>query len=200
MIQKEFLLREALEVKQHLVRFLRHPVTEIKNIPDWSWGRVLGLQVSLAAVTGALAGLVEKKISLSIIVGLFISPILTLITLGISTLFFYYCFQIFAEKTVSVRRLFTLILFASIPQYIFQIVSSYVPPITLVGMAFAAYLLLVGFVENFQIQKKMALKMIVTLYVLFFLIWFSDQASKMERWNRSWGPDRIEAPEVELGK
>jgi len=200
MIQKEFLLREALEVKQHVVRFLRHPLVEIKQIPDWTWGRVIGLQIAVAATTGALTGLIEKKNSFSIIAGLMLAPILTMITLGISVLFFYYCFQIFAEKTVSARRLFTLVLFANIPQFIFQIAASYVPPITVVGIAFTAYLLLIGFVANFQIDKKLALKMIVTLSAIFFGLWAWDQASKSSRWEKSWSSDRIEAPEVELGK
>jgi hypothetical protein len=200
MSRKEKILREALETKQHLMRFLRHPMVEIKQIPDWSWERLISLQVIVAATTGTLAGLVEKKSTLSIVAGLFLSPILTMPTLGIATLFFYYCFQIFAHQTVSMRRLFTLILFASIPMFIFQIISGYVSLISMVGLAFAAYLLWIGFQSNFQIAKKLALQMIVTLYATFFLIWGYNVINTSSRWEKNWGSEKIEAPEVELGQ
>jgi hypothetical protein len=201
MSRKELFLSEALEIKRHLVQFLKHPMQEIKHIPDWPWGRLLALQISMAAVTGALAGLAERKTTFAIIAGLFLSPILTLITLGISTLFFYYCFQIFAGKTVAARSLFTVILFASIPQYIFQIISGYVPPITYVGMAFAAYLLWVGFIENFQLDRKLMLRLIVALYAILFILTAWNQIRSSPRWEKVMGsPDSYEAPEVELGK
>jgi uncharacterized protein YacL len=200
MNQKAFFLREAREVKRHILQYLRHPIEEIKHIPDWSWPRVIGLQVILAGATGALTGLMEKKLLFSVVASLFVSPILTMIPLAIATLFFYYCFQIFAEKTVSLRCLFTLILFANIPQFIFQIVAVYVPAITVIGMAYTAYLLWIGFVANFQIDRKVAMKMIGTLYALFLAFWIWGQVSSSSRWERSWNSERVEAPEVELGK
>jgi hypothetical protein len=199
MKRSELLLQEILEIKRTLIQFLRHPMTEMKSLPDWPWLRLAILHIGVTAITGALGGFAEHRIIWSIFVGLFISPILYLIILGISTLFFYYCFQIFAERTVSPRRLFTVILFANIPQFIFQIISGFVPPITLVGMAFTALLLLVGLVKNFQLNRKLVIRIISSLYALFFAIWMWDriQSSRMEK---SWNLDHQEAPAVELGK
>ena len=199
MSRKDLILNEILEVKNFLNKFLRHPMTEIKSVPDWHWYRLIGLHATLAAICGALTGLVEKKISFSIIAGLILTPILTMITLGVATLFFYYCFQIFVQKTVSVRKLATVIVLANIPQMILQVVSGYVPPITLVGMAFTALLLLVGFVENFQIDRKMAMRLIGGLYAIFIALWLWNQASSA-RFEKSWNSDRMEAPEVHLGE
>jgi len=199
MSRKEFLLNEALEVKKTLVQFLRHPMTEIKNVPDWHWPRIIGLHVVVTAFTAALTGLVEQKLSFSILFGLFLTPLFTLITFGIMTLFFYYCFQIFAERTISIRKLFTIILFASIPQLFLRIIEAYVPPITLVGMAFTALLLMVGFVENFLLPRKLIVRLIAILYAILFTIWIWDQITS-SRMEKNWSHDRIEAPEVELGK
>lgn len=199
MSRKDFYISEALEIKNVLLRFLRHPMTEIKNLPQWNWGRILALHIAVTAVVSVLAGIIERKLNLSVIFGVFFSPLLTLITLGIMTLFFYYCFQIFANLTVSVRQLFTVILFASIPQMFLRILEGYVPPITLVGMAFTALLLMVGFVENFGLPRKLVIRLIGILYAILFTIWIFNQinSSAMEK---HWSHDRLQAPEVELGK
>lgn len=195
----EKVIHEILDTKRVLLRFLRHPLHEIKNLPDWEWQRLIFLQVSVTAMSGALAGLIDKKISLSILVGLFTMPILTFISLTVCTLFFYYCFQIFANQTISLRKLFTVILFANIPYFIFQILAGLVPPITLVGLAFTAILLLVGFVETFGIDRKLAIRIIGGLYALILCMWIWEQINS-SRWERNWNSDRYEAPEVELGK
>lgn len=201
MSHKDFLLNEALEVKRHVFHFLRHPLKEIKNIPHWGWPRVIALQISMAAITGALTGLVERKATFSIIAGLFLAPILTFIPIGISALFFYYCFQLFERKTVSFRHLFNVILFASIPLYIFKIVSSYAAVITMIALAFSSLLVVKGIIHNFQIERKRAIKMVLSLYILFFVMWTWDQSSTLSRFQKNWGSgDSMEAPEVELGQ
>lgn len=199
MSRKEFFLSEIHEVKRTLVQFLRHPIAEIKNVPDWPWMRILGLHVILTSVLGAIAGILAQKSTFSIVIGLFFQPFLTLITLGIMTLFFYYCFQIFAERTIPARQLFTVIFFASIPQMFLRVLEAYVPPITLVGMAFTALLLLVGFVENFQIPRKLVIRLMAILYALLFTIWVWNQITS-SRMEKNWSHDRIEAPEVQLGE
>lgn len=199
MSRKEFFLNEVLQVKQTLFQFLRHPVQEIRHVPHWPWARVLGLLVAITAVIGAVTGLIERKLSFSIIAGLFLTPILTLITLSIMSLFFYYCFQIFAERTLSYRHLFTVILFASIPQFVLRVLEGYVPPIAMVGMAFTAFLLMVGFVENFQLPRKLVIRLIAVLYTILLALWLWEQATNSVM-VKNWSHDRVEAPEVELGK
>ncbi len=200
MSQKEFLLREALEIKQHLFCFLRHPLREIKRVPDWPWHRWIAVQVGVAILTGTLARIVEKKSTFAIIGGAIISPISTFITIFLTALFFYYCFQIFVKRTVSLRRMFGLVLFASLPWFIFQILEYHMPPITILSVTFAALLLFIGFMENFQLDRKMALKMVASLYAFIFALWLWGQVSSNSRWDRSWSNDRLDAPEVELGK
>ena len=200
MTRKELWLNEALEIKRHLNQFLRHPTREIKQIPDWPWHRILGLQIGIAALTGFLARLFEHKNIVSIIAGLILSPILTLITIGITSLFFYYCFQIFARKTVSLRKMFTVVLFASIPWFIIKILANYLPPLVPVGLAYADFLLVKGFIHNFQIDRLLSIKIVLTLFASIFVLWLWGQIASGDRWDRAWSSDRIEAPEVELGK
>lgn len=196
---KEKLKTDLKEIKNVLIPFLRHPMTEIKSLPDWAWHRIFLFQIIITASTGVLAALVDRKSTFSVIASMIVSPILTLLMLGISSLFFYYCFQIFASHTVSFRKLFTIVLFANVPQFIFQILNGFVPPITLIGMAFTALLLLVGFVENLRVDRKLVIRLLAALYAIFFAVWLANLVSNSHL-EKNWHSEKDEAPEVELGK
>ena len=197
--QKDFLLLEIKEIRTHLWRFLTHPMQEIRNVPEWPWPRLAILLVLVTSVCGFLSGIVNRIPVFAIIFSLIYQPIVSAIMLAISTAFFYYCFQIFCEKTVSLHKLVTVILFANIPGFIFQIAAGYIPPISLIGLAFTAFLLLVGFVDNFQLERKKVMKIVGALYGLFFVLWLLQQANSM-RFDRSWSPEAIPAPAVQLGQ
>ena len=185
------------EIKSSLTNYIKNPVSEIKTLPQWNWQSILFAQIILTAATGALAGLLSKSI-LSILSGIILFPILTMITLGVSSVFFYYTFQIFSEKQIPFSRLFHLVFLANIPLFIFQIISNYLPPVTLVGLLFTAFLLVVGLTENFSLNKKLVIKIISALYVLFFMVWIWSRFDASEIQN-SWN-DPNRAPEVQLGE
>ncbi len=189
---------ELLECKEFLIAFLKHPLKEISRVPDWSWQRILLFQVVFTMCTGALGGLISLHV-FSIITQMILVPILTLITLSVSCLFFYYAFQIFADRTIDFRPLFATVFFANIPFFIFQIIAMYLSPISIIGLAFTAMLLIVAFVDRFLIPKKIVVRLIGALYVVFIAIWIGQkiEGSKMDR---AWKTERIQAPEVKLGE
>jgi len=157
------------------------------------------VQVLVAAITGALSGLVGRSF-LGIISGAIFTPILTLITILVSSLFFYYTFQIFAGVTLPFRRIATVVFFATLPFFIFKILSDLVPPIVLIGLAFTSVILIVGFVENFRLPKKLVVRIILGVYVMIFLVWAWGRWDSL-RLERNWRPDTtLEAPEVHLGE
>lgn len=199
-LTKDQFINELLDVKKVLLTYIKHPIQQIKYLPDWHWPKLILVQAAFTAVCGALAGLLEEKIIFSVIAGLISMPFITLVTVAVSSLFFYYCFQIFADKTVSFRKLFTIVFFANIPHFIFQIASGYLPPVILVGLAFTALLLVVAFTEHFVVEKKLVIRIIAALYAIFFVIWIIGRINS-SRIENEWGSDiKIEAPEVELGK
>lgn len=189
---------ELLESQEFLFRYIRHPVQQITKIPDWSWKRLLTIQAVLTMLTGALSGIVSLSV-FSVVQQIIMTPILTLITISVSSLFFYYTFQIFAEKTVAFRSIFSVVLFANIPFFIFQIVSAYFSLISMVGFAFTALLLIVAFVDSFKISKSLVLKLIGALYVLFLGVWIMSRIDG-SRIDKTWKSEKIQAPEVKLGE
>lgn len=162
------------EVFRLILDYLRHPVEKIKVLPNWNWTVLLVTLIFICVTTGVLTGLVPPNLY-HMIAGLVIAPVVGLLTTFIGALFIYYYFQVFEKRTCALRRIFTLVLFANIPFFIFQIGSELLPPITLVGFAFTALLMAVGLTENFQMEKRRSLRLVSILFALVFMIWL---------WNR----------------
>lgn len=164
----------AKEIFIFIGSYLKHPVEKIKVLPDWNWTTLLITVVMVSMGSGVLTGFVPPNFY-RIMGGIVISPIVGIVTTSIGSLFIYYYFQVFEKRTCSLRKIFTLILFANIPFFIFQILSELIPPITLVGFSFTALLMAVGLTENFQMEKRRALRLVTILFAIVFIIWL---------WNR----------------
>jgi hypothetical protein len=191
---------DLIEIKNTLFLYLQKPIEQIKHLPEWEWRRLIIAQIIVTMISGMLGGIVHLSFT-SVIFGLFFMPLLTLLTVGISTLFFYYVFQVFTDKLIEFRKLFTAVFFANIPFFALQIIYSLFPPISLIGLAFTALLLIVAFVENFQMQRKFVSRLIISIYVLFLVITvlsYVQSQLALNRWRSGDGLDRV--PEVRLGE
>ncbi len=164
----------AKEVFGYILAYLRHPLEKIKTLPDWSWTLLIIVQVIFSIGSGVLVGLMPPNI-FRIMSGLIVSPLIGVCTGLVGALFIYYYFQVFEKRTCSLRKIFTLILFANIPFFIFQVGAELIPPITLVGFAFTALLMAVGLTENFQMDKRRSLRLVSVLFAIVFILWL---------WNR----------------
>lgn len=170
------------EVLQYILNFLRNPIERIKSLPDWNWPLLIATLVSVSIISGVITGLVPPNF-FRIMGGFIVSPIVGLVTTFVGALFIYYYFQVFEKRTCSLRRLFTLILFANIPFFIFQVGSEIIPPITLVGFGFTALLMAVGLTENFNMEKRRALRLVSILFAIVFILWLWNRIdiSRLER-------------------
>lgn len=188
--------RSSLETNiRHLIQYLKNPIAGIQSLPNWTWPELFFYQLALTSATGALAGLVQSSF-LSTLHGLVIIPIITAILIAVGALFFYFFFQVFAGVTLSLRRVMTLIFFANIPFFIFQIMAYWFPPISLVGLAFTGLILITGFIEVFQLNRRLVIRTVVLVYALFALVWLWSRldAANFERsMNQS-----LQAPPVHL--
>jgi hypothetical protein len=158
------------EVIRYILNYLRHPIKEIAKLPDWRWPLLFLVTVGVAIVSGVIAGFIPPN-PYRIAAGLILSPIVSLVMTSVMAVFFYYYFQVFERRTCSLRHLYTLILFANIPFYIFQTIADLIWVITPVAFAFTAFILVVGLVENFQMEKRRAIRLIGIILILVILIW-----------------------------
>lgn len=191
--------QDITAVKVTLVDYLRHPLEKIKFVPVWEWRRVFLCLYLVAATSGVLAGIASINV-LRVMFGLIMVPIISGLMVAVASLFFYYAFQVFLNQTVAFRHLYTVVLFANVPFFILQIASDYLPPINLFGFAFAAMLLSIGLVENFQLPKKMVIRLLATLYILFLLVWGWGRLDSMKIEKSFKKDSSVEAPAVKLGE
>lgn len=186
-------IRRSLQL---LVSYMRNPIQGIRNLPDWSWGELLVHMLLFTGATGALAGLVQSSF-MSTLHGLLLVPIITGILISVSGLFFYFFFQVFAGRTLSLRKILTVIFFANLPFFVFQTISYWFPPVSLIGLAFTGLILITGFVDVFDLPRKLVAKTLILLYLLFMLIWLMSRLDTID-FERSMN-DSLKAPRVELG-
>ena len=165
---------EIKSTLQYLANYLRHPVQEITHLPDWGWSKLLIVLAGLAMTSGVITGFIPPNVY-RIAGGVILAPMVSLALTTVMALFLYYYFQVFEKRTCSLRKLFTMILFANIPFFIFQIGSEIVPPLTLVGYAFTAMLMVVGLTSNFEMEKRRSIRLVAIIFAVVFVLWL---------WNR----------------
>lgn len=175
-------LETTREVFNYIANYLRHPVEKIKHLPEWSWTVLLITVIVVSMVSGVITGLVPPNF-FRVMGGIIISPLVGITTTFIGSLFIYYYFQVYEKRTCSLRKIFTLVLFANIPFFIFQVGSELIPPITLVGFAFTALLMAVGLTENFQMDKRRSIRLVTILFAIVFILWLWNRIdiSRLER-------------------
>jgi hypothetical protein len=160
-------LKESL---QYLIEYSKNPIHEIRRLPQWSPKHIFFVHLLLSIGSGFLSGLISFQIY-PIFFGILFFPVISTVLTLILTSFFYYYFQVFEKRTVSFLRLATLVVFANLPFYLFHAGSSYVPPLTLLGLAFTGFLLIVGLTDNFSLEKKKSTKIVFALFMVIFLVW-----------------------------
>lgn len=166
---------ESLKKDFHFImEFLKHPVDRMRIQPTWSWKRTVFIHILISIAAGVLNGLIPPNVY-NIAYGLIFLPLITFVTSHILSGFFYYYFQVFEKRTVDFLALLHMVVLSNIPFLVLHILSSLVPPVTLIGLAFSALLLIVGLTESFGLDKKRAIKLVATLYVMIFAVWLWEK-------------------------
>lgn len=162
------------DTAKYILNFLKHPLHEISHLPPWSWKTLIWVQIACAMTSGFFAGLTKFGF-FSILAGLIFTPIASMLMVIVLTSFLYYYFQVFEKRIIPAQKLFALVVFANIPFFILQIGSGLLPPITLVGFAFSAMLMTVGLTENFQMEKRRAIRLCGILFAIVILVWATNR-------------------------
>lgn len=162
------------DVIDYLIQYIKNPAEKIKHLPHWSWTSLFVLQITLAIVSGVLSGLLKLNFY-TIMAGVFLMPIVSTVAALLLTTFFYYYFQFFEERTESFRKLLTFVILASIPFFIFQVISEYLRFISLIGFAFTSLLAIIGLTENFRVERKRAIVLVGSLFALALFTWIYTQ-------------------------
>lgn len=161
------------EILSYLIEFIKNPVEKIQQLPSWNWSSLFFVQITFAITSGVIAGLIKFNFY-RVAFGLLLMPIVSTLSSMLLATFLYYFFQFFERRTESYRKLFALVTLSLIPFYIFQIVSEYFKPISLIGFAFTSLLLVVGLNTHFGLERKKTYQLVAFLYVLVLVTWLTN--------------------------
>jgi hypothetical protein len=164
------------DVLSYLVQFIKNPADKIKHLPQWSWTSLFVLQLTLSVVSGVFSGLLKLN-DYRVLFGLLLMPVVSTVAALLLSTFFYYYFQFFEDRTESFRKILTFVILASIPFFIFQILSEYFRVVSLIGFAFTSLLAIIGLKENFRVDKKRAVILVSILFGLALFTFAYNQYS-----------------------
>ena len=157
-----------------ILEFLKNPIQNISRLPNWSWKKTVVINVLLSVTAGTLNGLIPPNIY-NIAFGLLFMPLITLLLTHILSGFYYYYFQVFEKRSVDFLNLLRMVVLANVPFLILHSLTSLLPPLTLLGLAFSALLLVVGLTESFSLDRNRAIKLVSALYVMVFIVWLWEK-------------------------
>ncbi len=150
--------------------FLRDPLGYIRRPLNFTWPLIFFILAAAAFVSGGISGAINRN-SVDVLLGIFVFPVTSVVTALVFGFFVYYFFSLFRATFLDFRRLMSLVSMSLIPYFLFHSVSSYLVPIDLLGFAFTCVLLIVGLVEQFQLDRKLCSKLVGSMALLFFIAW-----------------------------
>lgn len=153
-----------------LLRFAKNPRQGMITLPDWDWPFLLVCQAIAAAASGLVSAIVRRDL-----LGFFIAPIFTPITSLVLTGFFagvlFYLSDLWFQKPAHYHKLFTIVVFGSLPSMAISPVSSLFPPFQILGSAATLFLIYIAMTEVLNWDTKKSKQFIGALAVFHILIW-----------------------------
>lgn len=188
------------EVFAYLKLFIVNPVKQIRYLPEWDWRTNLLFLGALGALAGSLHGVVSGSF-VSMILGFLFLPMSLTVTHFIVSGFFYYFILFILHREVSYKQIFLLLSLANIPLLALYILSPFANPLLLLGVGLSGLLLIVGFVDYFLLPRKPILRLILGLFIFYFLMWVWGSIQILEQKkieNRPITPKNLDILEKEL--
>lgn len=153
-----------------LKRFLSDPIGMMRVPMRLTWSAAISLQAGCAILSGVVAGAFAQSFG-DFLAGLLIFPIASVAIGVLFSLYFYYLFSLFFSTFLDFRRLHSIVVVSTVPYFALHSISGFLAPIDLIGFALTSLLLVVGLVEQFNLEKRMVMKVVGALYTVFFLVW-----------------------------
>lgn len=183
-IDAEKLLQDIKFLSRLTIEFIKNPIEGMKNAPNLNWGQVLLLQISLCILSGIGSGLVTGNF-LFILWGLFIFPPVALVVSFLTSLSLHYLILFFFQKEFEIRQTFTLLVLANIPFLVLRVLSRIFNTIDLAGFIIVGFLLVVGIVENYHLEKRKVIKLVFYFILFICLSWLIQYGySLRDDWTR----------------
>lgn len=153
-----------------LWRLIRNPAATMRDPLRLTWPAALSLQAGAAMISGALVGLISGNIW-DLLIGVIVFPVTSVLAGIVFALFLFQFFSIFKTTLLDFQRVYSVVVLSTLPYYFVHILAGFVSPLDLLGFALTTILLIVGLVEQFGMDRKSVIKVMLGIYLLFFLAW-----------------------------
>ena len=186
---------EVVSLFSYLTRLIRNPVETIKQIPKIRFSRLIIFQILLCCGSVLISNMLSPY-AINIFT-LLISILGSMAGISILAMILYYFFAVFCHRELSFQSLFTLVLFSYLPFAILHLFYYYFPAIDLLGIAISSCLMVVGLVENYQIAKKSAIKVMSSVFAVFLIGWITNRITRYE-YEKHGRPQTLDSIEREV--
>lgn len=173
-IGRKELQKELQAFLSYLREYLTDPIRHIKSPPTIHWQTGIVSIFALNILFGIVRAIVAPSI-LQALLNFLITPFLAAALMSLITLFLVYFFQLMVKKSIPFRVIFTLLLIAYIPGAFFFFVAVFYPPLFILGVVVMSALVVVAFVENLDIPKKMILRLVISVAGIVLIFWIFQQ-------------------------
>ncbi len=171
------------EDAEQALRFFYRPMPLVKNLPNWQTSRIIIFHLTIMLLIGVISGALSFS-WFQLTLNLIFLPLISSASLFTMAGIIHLCLTArktplakstdLAKFTFSFRSVLTLVMLCQIPMYASRVLSILHPALISLGVAASAYLLFVGLVENFKLERKAAAYIVLTIYVLAVLLWMGS--------------------------
>jgi hypothetical protein len=171
-------LQQDLRAVFHFSKsFLRRPLQSLQSEGLWDYQRSLVFLALASILSGLLAGLIQRSVGHAI-VSVVTLPFLSAIAAVVIATLLYYVIHFVHQRQVDKALLFQVVAVSLFPFLIFRVVHSFVPPVTLLGLAATCALLIVGLTDRLQLPRRSMIKIISIFFGLYLVYWGVDQIKR----------------------
>lgn len=167
-------LAELQTFSRYVLDLIVNPIPTSRRLPNISWLSLVIAQIGLALAASFLSGIIAWSI-LQTIATAFILPLSTLFVSYLISCILLLYFRLFLGQTHELFKFYKISAVSLIPYLLSYPFTPLLPPIILIGCAFAGIIMVVSLVENFPIDKTKAMQIVGTVIAIFFLFWTLNQ-------------------------
>ena len=169
---------EVVSLFSYLIRLIRNPVETIKQIPKIRFSSLIAFQILLCCGSVVISNLLSPY-AINVFTLAF-SILGSIAGISLLAMALYYFFSVFFHRELSFQSLFTLVLFSYFPFAVLHLFYYYFSAMDLIGMAASSCLMVVGLVENYQIAKRAAIRVMSSVFAIFAIAWIANRITRYE--------------------
>lgn len=162
------------DIFRFLPRFIMNPVETLNDLPNWDWPVVIGLQILMGLITGALAGLVVLE-PLHVIGNALLFPIQYILCSFLTYGVIHLVVQPYLQIQMTRKETYILSTLLLLPMMLFRILSLTGIPTEILGVALGLWLFYETLQKRYNAPKESVQKLTMGLTIAVAATWIASR-------------------------